>query len=185
MSRFYRHITCLTVLAMTPIGAAAQTSEPSQASLEERMQLVEDELAIRRILVDYAAFLDGRDYEGYANLFTPEGEWANEGGSRKGRDQIRAMLEVMGPAGSPNAENYHLISNPRIDLDGDRATATSRYLFVMRGPEGQPTPALAGVYRDEFVRHEGEWKIARRVADDIMPTAEEWREAMAQREAGE
>jgi uncharacterized protein (TIGR02246 family) len=149
------------------------------------MQLVEDELAIRRILVDYAAFLDGRDYEAYANLFTPEGEWTNQGGGRKGRDQIRAMLEVMGPAGSPNAENYHLVSNPRIDLDGDRATATSRYLFVMRGPEGQPTPALAGIYRDEFVRQGGEWKIARRVADDIMPTAEEWRASMARRGAGE
>jgi len=171
---------CPLALVLAPVAALAQTN---QASVEARLQRVEDELAIRRILIDYAGFLDGRDYAAYANLFTPDGEWTNQAGGRKGRDEIRAMLEsVMGPAGTPNAANYHLISNPRIDLDGDRATATSRYLFVMRGPEGQPTPSLAGIYTDEFVRLNGEWKIARRVANDIMPTPEEWRNTMAQRQ---
>ena len=173
-----RYLCCI-LLTLTPVAAAAQAND---ASIEARLQRVEDELEIERILVDYAGLLDKRDYDAYAELFTPDGEWANAGGSRKGRAEIRDMLAVMGPAGAPNAENYHLVSNPRIELDGDTASATSRYLFVMRGPEGQPTPALAGVYRDEFVRLDGEWKIARRVAEDIMPTPEEWREAMAQGE---
>lgn len=165
------------VLVFAPAAAMAQAGPTGLAA---RMQQVEDELAIQRLLVDYAAYLDDRDYARYAALFTPDGEWKNGGGSHKGQAAIRQMLEgVMGPAGAPNRANYHVITNPRVDLDGDRATATSRYLFVMRGPEGQPTPSLAGVYHDELVRQGGAWKIRRRVADDIMPTPEEWRKIIA------
>lgn len=165
----------VAALAVTPVAATAQAG-----SIEARLQRVEDELAIRRILVDYAAFLDGRDYARYAGLFTADGEWTNGAGSHKGQAAIRKMLEgALGPAEAPNRANYHLISNPRIDLDGDRATATSRYMFVMRGPDGRPVPSLAGVYHDELVRQGGAWKIKRRVAADVMPTADEWRKIIA------
>ena len=167
-------------LLLAPTAIQAQVAP----SLEARLQRVEDELAITRIIVDYAAFLDGRDYAGYADLFAEDGEWTNAGGTHVGPAAIRTMLEqTLGPAGQPNRANYHLVSNPRIDLSGDRATATSRYLFVMRGEDGSPTPALAGIYRDEFVRIGGRWKIRRRVADDIMPTPEEWRQIIARRQA--
>ncbi len=117
-------------VAVAPIAAMAQ---PRPASIPTRMQRVEDQLAIERILIDYAAFLDARDYASYAALFAPDGEWANGGGSHKGQAAIRQMLEsTMGPAGASNTANYHIITNPRVDLNGDRATATSRYLFVMR-----------------------------------------------------
>ncbi len=166
------------VLAATPVLATAQ------GTVEARLQRVEDELAIRRILVDYAAFLDGRDYARYAGLFTADAEWRNATASHKGQAAIRQMLEgTLGPAGAPNRSNFHIISNPQVDLNGDRATATSRYLFVMRGPDGRPVPSLAGVYHDELVRQGGQWKIQRRVADDIMPTAEEWRKIIAAQQA--
>ena len=100
----------------------------------------------------------------------------------KGKPAIRAMLEsVLGPAGAENRSNFHIISNPQIDIaqDGNSARATSRYLFVMRGPDGRPVPSLAGIYRDELVRGTTGWVIQRRVADDIMPTPEEWRKIIA------
>ncbi|MEI9850610.1 MAG: nuclear transport factor 2 family protein [Sphingomonas sp.] len=169
----------VAALAVTPVSAPVMAGAQSADSIEARLGRVEDALAIERILVDYAALLDGRDYAGYAALFTPDGEWANAAVSNKGRDAIRAMLEKMlGPAGAPNRSNYHIVSNPRIALDGDRATATSRYLFVMRGADGRPVASLAGIYRDELVRLDGNWMIRRRVADDIMPTPEEWRKIM-------
>ena len=87
------------------------------------------------------------------------------------------------PPGFVNAESYHLVSNIEVDLDGDRATARSRHLLVMRGPDGSPTPELAGFYEDEFVREDGRWKIARRVDNPVMPTSEEWRKEMAERQA--
>ncbi|MBN8820254.1 MAG: nuclear transport factor 2 family protein [Sphingomonas sp.] len=167
-------VKALIAVALFALPITAQ-AQPKAGAIEARLERVEADLAIRRVLVDYAAFLDGRDYTRYAGLFTADGEWRNGTGSHKGRPAIRAMLAtVLGPEGTENKANYHLVSNPQIDVTGTTATATSRYLFVMRGPGGQPRPSLAGVYRDDLVRIDGRWMIRRRVASDIMPTPEEW-----------
>ena len=156
----------------------------SHQSIEARLRRVEDELAIQRLLMDYAAYLDERDYARYVSLFTADGEWTNEAGSYKGQAAIRDMLErEVVPAGAVNRSNYHIMTNPRIDLDGDRAAAASRFLFVLRGPDGSLVPALGGIYRDEFIRQGDAWKIKRRVAENIIPTAEEWRALRAARRA--
>jgi ketosteroid isomerase-like protein len=163
------------------MGAAAAPSDKA------RLDRLEAESAIRRILVDYAAFLDGRNYDRYAALFTPDGEWTGGGGTQKGQPAIRQMLAgILGPAGAPNSENFHIISNPEIDVaaDGQSAKATSRYLFVMRGADGRPVPSLAGIYRDELVRSGGQWLIRKRIANDIMPSAEQWRAIIAAQNAG-
>jgi uncharacterized protein (TIGR02246 family) len=172
----------LALLAAIPATAVAQ----SAGSIEARLRRAEDELAIQRIIVDYAARLDARDYKGYVALFTPDGEWSNRIGSHKGPEAIRKMLTTFGPEGATNTSNYHLVSNPRVEVNGDRATATSRYLFVMRGKDGSPRPALAGLYADELVRQsDGGWKIQRRVANDVMPTREEWAKIIAAERAGQ
>ena len=164
-------------------GAAPPTTAPS---LESRVRRAEDELAIRRVITDYAKFIDAQDFDAYAALFARNGVWQNGATVRRGAQEIKAML--VGLFGSPppgfvNAESYHLVSNIEVDLDGDRATARSRHLLVMRGPDGSPTPELAGFYEDEFVREDGRWKIARRVDNPVMPTSEEWRKEMAERQA--
>ncbi len=180
-----RGLTALAALAL--LAGCATPAAPNKeagSAMEMRLQRVEDELAIRRVLVDYASTLDSRDYVAYANLFTADGEWTNSGGSHKGQAAIRAMLEGMfGPAGTPNAANYHIMSNPRVDLDGDHATATSRYLFMVRGAQGSPTPSSAGIYHDDLVRQDGVWKIKRRQVEDIMPTPEDWKTSRAARQA--
>ena len=85
---------------------------------------------------------DARDYAGYAALFAKEGEWVNGKTVHKGREAIHKMLvDLYGtpPPGFVNNESYHLTSNPQIEVNGDRATARSRHLLVMRGPKGEPT----------------------------------------------
>ncbi len=168
-----------------PTAAAAPppTAGPSDHA---RIQRLEDELAIRRIIVDYATTLDAHDFAGYAALFAREGTWRNGNTVRTGAAEIQQMLLGLygpTPAGYVNAESYHLVSNLAVDVDGDRATARSRHLLVLRGPDGHPQPTLAGLYEDEFVREDGKWKILRRVDNPIMPTAEEWRREMAARNA--
>src|SRR5690606_41054638 len=137
-------------------------------------------------LVEYSATQDARDYEGYAALFARDGEWVNGQTRHRGREAIHRMLvDLYGPPppGYVNNESYHITSNPQIDIHGDRATAQSRHLLVMRGENGEPTPALAGRYEDELVREDGEWKILRRVDYPVMPTGEEWMEFIRARRA--
>lgn len=148
------------------------------SALTERLTVAEDKLAIRRLLVDYAATQDARDYAAYADLFASDGEWVNGDLVYEGPEDIQQMLvDLYGepPEDYVNTENFHITYNPRIDVDGDRATATSRHLLIMRGEGGQPIPRLAGRYEDELVREDGEWKFQRRVDHPIMPTPEEWR----------
>lgn len=179
-----RKVLFALVLA-TPLLAASCDSR-EQAQLAQRLQRVEDELAIRRILVDYSATQDARDYTAYAALFAREGEWVNGRTVHKGREAIHQMLvDLYGPtpADYENNDSYHITSNAQIDVQGDRATARSRHLLVLRGPDGAPTPALAGRYEDELVREDGEWKILRRVDYPVMPTAEEWMQFIRERRA--
>lgn len=164
-------------------AASSPPSVPVE-SPEARLRKLEDQIAIQRIIVEYAARLDGRDFAGYADLFAAEGVWQNGATIRRGREEIEGLLVGLfgePPEGFTNMESYHLVSNPQVDVEGDRATARSRHLLIMRDEEGNPRPALTGIYEDEFVREDGEWKILKRVDNPIIPTAEEWRRQMMER----
>jgi uncharacterized protein (TIGR02246 family) len=167
-------------------GQAPPVADQSAADVMARLQHVEDELAIQRVIIAYSATQDARDYAGYAGLFAREGEWVNGKNVHKGREAIHKMLvDLYGepPAGYVNADSYHISSNAQIEVSGDRATARSRHLLVLRGPGGSPQPALAGRYEDEFIREDGEWKILRRVDYPVMPTSEEWGKFIRERNA--
>ncbi len=182
--------SCIVVFAVAlAVGISAPAAAPAaQPTIEQRLQRVEDELAIRRVLIEYSATQDARDYAGYAALFAREGEWVNGRTVHKGREAIHKMLvDLYGapPSGFVNNESFHISSNPQIEVNGDRAKARSRHLLVMRGPGGVPTPALAGRYEDEFIREDGQWKILRRVDYPVMPTSEEWMKFIRERRAAQ
>jgi uncharacterized protein (TIGR02246 family) len=175
------------LVAVPTLTLAAAAPPAGSTGIEQRLQRVEDELAIRRVLVDYSATQDAHDYEGYAALFAKNGEWVNGKTVHKGREAILKMLvDLYGtpPPGYVNSESYHITSNPQVDVHGDRATARSRHLLIMRGPNGQPTPVLGGRYEDEFIREDGQWKILRRVDYPVMPSSEEWMKFIRERNAG-
>jgi ketosteroid isomerase-like protein len=167
-----------------PLAAAPPALQAATA--DSRIRRLEDEQAIQRLIVDYAARLDARDYDGYAALFARDGVWQNGATVRRGRDEIRQLLVGLfgeTPEGWVNRESYHLVSNPQVKVEGDRATARSRHLLLMRGEDGSPVPELTGLYEDEFIREDGAWKILKRVDHPIMPTPDEWRAEMARRQA--
>jgi uncharacterized protein (TIGR02246 family) len=179
-------LAALLCLQATIAIAASPAPGSDVASLEQRLRKVEDQLAIQRVLVEYSARQDAKDYAGYAALFARDGEWVNGRNVYKGREAILKMLvDLYGtpPAGYVNTESFHISSNPQIEVQGDRATARSRHLLVMRGANGEPTPMLAGRYEDEFIREDGQWKILRRVDTPVMPTAGEWSKFIRERKA--
>ena len=178
---------CAALLAALVSPANAQEAR-APLSIEERVQRVEDELAIRRLLVDYAWTQDARDFAGYAALFAEDGEWVNGDLVYRGPEAILGML--VGIYGEPepgyvNRESLHITSNIEVDVEGDRATAHSRHLLLLRGPDGRPQPALAGRYEDELIRENGSWKFLRRVDYPVMPTPDEWRAFMRARQGAD
>ncbi len=167
--------TLLAALVLT-LGAGG-CGQADTAVIEQRLQRVEDQFAIQRAITDYSAHLDARDYDGYVGLFTEDGVWQNGDTRREGRAEIRKMLTGLFGEADPdfvNLSSFHFVSNFEVDVDGDTARAKSRFIFFMRGEGGAPTPELSGQYHDEFVRLDGQWKIAHRQDHTIMPTTEEW-----------
>lgn len=157
----------LMLLAPGFTSAAAQVPR-NEGSLEARLQGLEDREEIRHLLLDYGRHLDGRDFAAYSRLFAADGEWVGGFGSVAGPAGIQAFMEKnMGTA--PNrAGNYHLLSNFVITVNGDTATAWSRWAFVVPGPQGAVI-AQAGRYDDALVRENGRWRFKRRVASNDTP----------------
>ena len=164
-----RLVFVLALLAPTLAPAA-----PRAGSIEARLQRVEDQLQIQSVLIEYGKFLDAKDYASYAALFARDGEWIGGFGHYTGPAAIQKMLEdKLGKAapGYINKSSYHLMSSPLIVVNGDTATAESRYLFFTASGD-KPIPTLAGRYVDQFVREGGVWKIRRRVTRGVIP----WRD---------
>jgi uncharacterized protein (TIGR02246 family) len=153
------------VVLAAPASAQAPRGDTRSPSSDARLQQLLDKEEIRNLLLDYGRHLDSRDFKAYASLFAKDGEWVGGFGSVSGPANIQAFMEKnMGTA--PNrANNYHLLSNFVIDVQGDTATAWSRWAFVVPGQTGAAI-AQAGRYDDTLVRENGRWKFRRRVASN-------------------
>jgi hypothetical protein len=141
----------------------ALAAEP--ANLAARVQQIEDREAIQRLLMEYGRSLDKRDFVTYSHLFASNGEWSGSFGSFRGPAAIQAAMEkaFANAADIPKGTNFHLMSNVIIDLQGDRATATSKWIFF-KMDKSKPEGAIAGRYDDVLIRENGAWKFLKRVA---------------------
>lgn len=160
-------------LLIVAAPALAQSPRPqSDASLAARLQRFEDKDEIQNLLLDYGRHLDNRDFAAYSKLFARDGEWVGGFGQVAGPADIQAFMEkAMGT--QPNrAKNYHLLSNFVITVNGDTATAWSRWAFVVPSQQGGAVISQAGRYDDQLVREDGRWRFKRRVAsNDTAPPA--------------
>ncbi len=166
----------MVAATMTALGLRAQSAVAAQSPVEARLQRLEDEQAIRNLLVEYGYDLDTQNLEGYSKLFAKDGTWTGGIGSAKGPDGIYAMLQkalAKAPPYDPaKVRSFHLLTNFYIQVDGDKATARSKWTFFGRSDDNKLVPRLAGHYDDTFVREDGKWKFKSRVAPHDIPNDE-------------
>jgi uncharacterized protein (TIGR02246 family) len=141
------------------------------SALEDRLRALEDREEIHRLFLAYAAALDARDMHAYSALFARDGEWIGGTGYGRTPEGIRTMLEErLAPnPPAPGPTHRHLVTNERIELDGDRATAVSTWTLVTRTEGDVPALTLLGTYRDTLVREDGRWRFASREAHVDIP----------------
>jgi hypothetical protein len=123
--------------------------------------LVEHE-ALKRLKYKYLRCLDQKLWDEMVECFTPDAVAAYSGGkySYEGRDAILAFLKK-----SMGAETFlssHRCHHPEIELTGsDTATAVWALEDVVIEEKWGITIRGAAFYRDEYVKRDGAWKIAR------------------------
>jgi uncharacterized protein (TIGR02246 family) len=143
-------------------------------SVAARLRRLEDLEAIRRLFQDYRRHLDRKDFRAYADLFAAEGEFvAGADGSIRAQGRAAIFDLVDGMRGSlltdQGGDDVHVAVNEVIELDGDRATALSTWVYILRGDGDVPVLAKIGHYEDVLTREDGRWKFLRREAPTDIP----------------
>ena len=122
----------------------------------------DDIAAICALKSSYCWYFDDSNLEDLLTLFTDDAVCElGTFGSWSGRDEIASgyraqMVDSQVPGG-----RMHALSNPLIDVDGDRATGRwSLVDYDISGGSEQPIRLLAS-YRDEYRYLDGRWLMAR------------------------
>ncbi|MDJ0785292.1 MAG: nuclear transport factor 2 family protein [Myxococcota bacterium] len=142
-------------------------SNDPRPGLEERVQALEDALAIQNLKARYAELVDRRYHRGAARpaeeiapiadeiaaLFTEDAVW--DGGAAMGRCEGRAAIAER--MREPTLLfSWHFFLKPRIEVSGDRATARWDILSPCTTQDGRPH-WMAGTEDDVYVREGGVW----------------------------
>jgi uncharacterized protein (TIGR02246 family) len=138
-----------------------QDLEQTVADLARRVQALEDELAIHRLLVSYGLAVDAGDADGGAAVFTADGVYDVDVGRMDGRDAVRAMVR-----GARHQEMVghcaHQIGPAVVQLDGpEHATAVGYSRVYLQTRAGTHVYRVS-MNRWELTKREGGWLIARR-----------------------
>jgi hypothetical protein len=164
--RFMKTVGAIAALSALLTATAAPVHAGAPTSDERRIGHLEDVKAIEAVLVEYGRSLDARDFTAYSNLFAKDGEWKGGFGAFKGPAAIKEAMEktfAKAAGDIPKGSNFHIMSNFIIDVQGDRATANSMFVFY-KLEKNVPVPAVAGRYEDVLIRENGAWKFLTRNA---------------------
>ena len=118
----------------------------------------EDRMAIQHLAQEYADGVMQRDVDIWGGTWATDGEWHLAPGMDpvKGRDTLKGFwTNVM--QGYP--EVLHWVQPGLVTINGDTATARFYVQENIKDAEGNQF-RVAGVYNDELVRENGEWKCA-------------------------
>ena len=142
-------------------------------SVEQRLQLLEDERAILRTLYTYCHSIDYGLEDQFSDLWCEDATLAFSfdvamartatgltNRSFDGRTEIIEFFRAHTHA--PDQYHKHLLLDPRIEVDGDRATAQTYYIRLDEQLAG-PVMSSFGRYIDELVRSpDGRWRLRSR-----------------------
>jgi hypothetical protein len=137
------------------------TLEQRLDDLTRRVEALEDELAVHRVLVRYGLAVDAGDGDAAAATFTAAGVYDVDVGVMRGRAAVAAMV-----AGERHQAMVgrcaHQIGPAVVEVHGDRASAVGYSRVYLANTAG------VGVYRVstnrwELVRGPDGWAVERRI----------------------
>lgn len=120
------------------------------------MGAAEDRAEIQNLLAEYCLAADQERFADWARCYATDGEMHAFRRVWKGRQELEEFISNA-PLG------IHLCGLPRIELDGDRASAGLPFVFFTRDRQ----VFSMGFYDDDLVRCSDGWRIASRRIDMV------------------
>ncbi len=117
---------------------------------------MDDHRLIERLILDYAAYNDAADWDALAGQFVPGARMSRPSAPDDyimGADAIVAAFRAR-----PARTARHVVTNVRIDIDGDSARAESHLLLFTAADK----PPMVGGYSDRLVRTPDGWRFLER-----------------------
>jgi hypothetical protein len=143
---------------------ATSAQDLDVAALVQRLDQLESESAVRKVMAAYMASCDREEGKGpaVAACFTGDGIWEAKGLSEKelGATQgTEALTKKFDRNHTRLTFSAHYLTNERIWVDGD--TARGEWMFIEPAIyRDQQAMWLGGRYENDFRREEGEWKLS-------------------------
>ena len=145
-------------------------------SVEDRLRILEDRLAIMDLEAEYAVAWDRGEANRWAAVFTPDGAFemlpVGERPVRRieGREALRAFCSET----TARWTGLHFMHRPQLTLEGDRARGIVyfEYPYIMRGvPEIAFQGRQSGYYEVVYQRTAVGWRMRERLEKGVVTAA--------------
>jgi ketosteroid isomerase-like protein len=120
-----------------------------------------DHAEIGAALVRYATAVDTKDWPMLRTVF--HDDCVMEVGDQR-HEGIDALTEHMAQLHAPLTATVHRLTNTAVEIDGDRATASTYLDALLLRPDhpSGPTLQIVGIYEDTLRRDAAGWRIQHR-----------------------
>jgi ketosteroid isomerase-like protein len=130
-------------------------------AIEERLQLLEDEQAIARLVATYGPLVDAGEADRVADLWTEDGIYDVEEFHMNSRADVAAMVRSDAHQGLINNGCSHFLGPAHVSVHGDRAVAVCESVLLVRH-NGRVHPARIGANHVELDRTATGWRTTQR-----------------------
>ncbi|CRZ15945.1 nuclear transport factor 2 family protein [Mycolicibacterium neworleansense] len=127
-----------------------------------------DKLEVTELLYRYAELIDAGDFDGVGKLLGRATFGGPASGSVAGEQAIAKLFAHTTRRFREHGNRTltrHLVLNPIVELDGDRAEARSTFCVVQKTETVPLQPIVVGRYADMFARDEHGWYFTERKVD--------------------
>lgn len=135
--------------------------EARLAALETRLQHLEDEVEIQRLVASYGPAVDAGIAEEVAGLWTEEGGYDVDGMRMDNRAEIDAMVRSVAHQGLIGRGATHFLGPARVTITGDDAVAVCHSILVVFHKE-RYVVARSGANRWQLRRTPTGWRTVHR-----------------------
>ena len=145
--------------------------------IEELRTLLEVE-KIKKTKLLYSQLMDSRDIDGLAEIFADDAvcEFGPDYGVWKGKEEIRTNYKGVFNAEREGADavlygGFHVTTNQWVELTGPDTAVSRTYLIdTVHEPDPRTNPIIwLGLYDEDYVKVNGEWKIKRSTLQFLWP----------------